>query len=192
MARTKGFDPDQALARALDVFWSRGYDATSTQDLVDALGINRSSLYGTFGSKRALYMRALERYGLVGTERVRRALDGPGPVKARLRRALLSLAEDDLVSPRARGCFAANAALELAAIDEDVRRLVTAAFAENRAVLRAELERARDAGELAADANLGDLAAFLLNTLQGLRVIAKGTADRRLVEQAVETSLAAL
>jgi TetR/AcrR family transcriptional repressor of nem operon len=192
MARTKAFDPDEALARALEVFWERGYDGTSTEDLVDALGINRSSLYGTFGSKRALYMRSLERYGLVGTDRVRRALNGPGPVKPRLRRALLSLAEDDLAAPRARGCFAANAALELAAIDNDVRRLVAAAFAANRAVLREELERGRDAGELSADADLDDLAAFLLNTLQGLRVIAKGTADRRLVEQAVETSLAAL
>jgi TetR/AcrR family transcriptional repressor of nem operon len=191
VARTKAFDPDDALARALDVFWARGYDGTSTQDLVDALGINRSSLYGTFGSKRELYLRALERYGL-GASRMRQALDGPGPVKVRLRRALLSIAEDDLSARPARGCFAANAALELAAADEDVRRLVVAAFAENQAALREELQRARDAGELAADADVDALSGFLLNTLQGLRVIGKGTADRRLVEQAVDVSLAAL
>jgi TetR/AcrR family transcriptional repressor of nem operon len=192
MARTKAFDPDEALARALEVFWARGYDGTSTQDLVDALGINRSSLYGTFGSKRALYTRALERYGLVGTDRVRRAMQGPGPVKARLRRALLSIAEDDLGAARPRGCFAANAALELAPVDDEVRRLVAAAFAENRSVFREELERARDAGELSAGADVDALTAFLFNTLQGLRVVAKGTGDRRLVEQAVDAGLAVL
>lgn len=189
MARTKAFDPEAALDRALEVFWARGYDGTSTQDLVDALEISRSSLYGTFGSKRVLYHRALERYAPVGAEQLRRGLTGPGPLKERLRRALLAIAEHDLQAERARGCFAANAGLELAPIDDEVRRLVAAAFAENRAVLRTELERAQSAGELGADADLDALAAFLSNTLQGLRVVAKGTADRRLVEQTVDTSL---
>ncbi|TDX03999.1 TetR/AcrR family transcriptional regulator [Kribbella sp. VKM Ac-2566] len=190
MARPKAFDPDEAIDRALEVFWTNGYDGTSTQDLVDALQINRSSLYGTFGCKRELYLLALKRYGL-GADRLRRALEGPGPVKARLRRALLSMAEDDLSVVRARGCFAANAALELAPADEDVRRLVAAAFSQSQAALHEELERARDAGELSSDADVDALSAFLLNTLQGLRVIGIGTADRRLVEHAVDMSLAA-
>ncbi|HWH96245.1 MAG TPA: TetR family transcriptional regulator [Baekduia sp.] len=192
MARPKAFEPDTAVARALEVFWARGYDGTSTQDLVDALQINRSSLYGTFGSKRNLYHRALERYGPVGASCLSRGLAGAGPLRVRLRRALLAIAETDLDAERARGCFAANAALELAPLDEDVRRLVAAAFAENRAVLRAELERAQAAGELDPEADADALAAFLSNTLQGLRVVAKGTGDRRLVEQAVDASLAAL
>lgn len=190
MARTKAFDPDEALGRALAVFWASGYEGTSTQDLVDALEINRSSLYGTFGSKRALYLRALERYELVGADRVRRALRGPGPLKARLRGALLSLAEDDLRAERARGCFAANTALELAPVDADARRLVASAFRQVRAAFRAELLQARDAGELPGDADVDALAALLFNTLQGLQVIVKGTADRRLIEQVVDASLA--
>jgi len=192
MARAKAFDPDTALAQALEVFWARGYDGTSTEDLVEALKINRSSLYTTFGSKRALYVRALERYGPVGAEQLASGLRGPGPLKARLRRALLAVVEDDLGAERARGCFAANAALELAPVDDEVRRLVAAAFAENRVVLRAALAGARDAGELPADADVAALAAFLSNTLNGLRVVAKGTADRRLVEQAVDMSLTVL
>jgi TetR/AcrR family transcriptional repressor of nem operon len=192
VARTKAFDPDAALDRALDVFWTKGYAHTSTQDLVDALAINRSSLYGTFGSKHALYARALERYGVVGRERVERAIDGPGPVRERVRRALMSVVEDDLRDHGPRGCFAASAALELAADDPEVRRLVAASFAEARDVLRDELERARDAGELDADADIDRLAASLLATLQGLRVLAKGTGDRRLVEQAADAGTALL
>jgi TetR/AcrR family transcriptional repressor of nem operon len=192
MARTKAFDPDLALDRALDVFWTQGYDGTSTQDLVDALGINRSSLYGTFGSKRALYRRALERYGIVGGDRIHQALRARGPAKVRLRRAFLDIADDDLLAERARGCFATNAAVELAPTDRDVRALVRAAFAEVRAALRGEVERARGAGELPADVDLDALSAFLFTVLEGVRVVAKGTGDRKLVEQAVDTSLAAL
>jgi TetR/AcrR family transcriptional repressor of nem operon len=190
MPRTKAFDPEDAVARALELFWERGYDGTSTEDLVDALGISRSSLYGTFGSKRALYERALERYRLVGVERVRSALDAPLPLTERLRRALLDIAEDDLLADRARGCFAANAALELAPVDPEVRRLVASVFAETRGVLRDELHRAQDGGELPDDADVEALATLLLNTLQGLRVLGKGTADRRLVEEAIDSTLA--
>src|SRR3954451_354792 len=62
MARTKEFDVDLALERTMQVFWAKGFEATSAQDLVDALGINRSSLYATFGSKAELYRRALALY----------------------------------------------------------------------------------------------------------------------------------
>lgn len=191
MARTKAFDPDAALLHALELFWDRGYEATSTQDLVDALGISRSSLYGTFGSKHELYARALERYGVIGIERVQRALRGRGPVWARLRRALLALADEDLDAARARGCFAANAALELSATDATVRRLVAASFAHMRETLRTELARAVEAGELPADTDVEARSAALLATVQGILVLAKGTGDRQLVEAAVDASLPA-
>ena len=192
MARTKAFDPDAALASALDVFWAQGYDGTSTEDLVVALGINRSSLYGTFGSKRELYCRALERYRAVGAERLERAFgasDGAGDVRARLRRGLLRMIDEDLRAVRARGCFAANAALELAPADAGVRDLVAASFRDTRAVLRAELTRAREEGELAPDADVEALSAHLFALLQGLQVVAKGTGDRLLIERALDAAL---
>jgi TetR/AcrR family transcriptional regulator, transcriptional repressor for nem operon len=191
MARTKSFDPEQAVARALDVFWARGYDATSTQDLVDALQINRSSLYGTFGSKHALYVRALEHYAAVGAEHAREVFAGDGPLPVRIRRGLLTLAHDDLAD-RARGCFATNAALELGAVDDGVRQLVRASLGQVRDVLRAELTRAVELGELPPDADLSGLSAALLATLEGVRVLAKGTGDRRLVERAVDSSVAGI
>lgn len=193
MARTKAFDPDAALASALDLFWTQGYDGTSTEDLVAALGINRSSLYGTFGSKRELYCSALERYRTVGAERLERAFgEADGDVRARLRRGLLRMIDEDLRAVRARGCFAANAALELAPADTGVRNLVAASFNDTRAVLRAELTRARDDGELSSEADVAALTAHLFALLQGLQVVAKGTGDRALIEQAVDSALAAL
>ncbi|MBO0807150.1 MAG: TetR/AcrR family transcriptional regulator [Actinobacteria bacterium] len=192
MARTKEFDPDLAVQRALEVFWARGYAATSTQDLVEALGINRSSLYGTFGSKRELYLRALERYGgppgLAGLA----ALQEPGPLRDRLREALLSYAEEDLDPGRSRGCFACNAGAELGPVDADVRRLVARSFDGVRDVLRGALTRARADGELHPDTDVEALASLLVVSIEGLRVVAKGARDRRLTEQAIDAIIARL
>jgi TetR/AcrR family transcriptional repressor of nem operon len=191
VARTKAFDPDVALERAMQTFWSRGYAATSAQDLVDALGINRSSLYGTFGSKDELYLRALERYAR-SVQEWTRSLDGPGPLRARLREALLKGVEEDLDPKRSRGCFACNAAVELGPVDERVRRLVTGAFGSVRGAFRDALVRARDEGELDSGADVDGLSTYLVTMFEGLHVIAKGTRDRRLVEQAVDTAVAAV
>lgn len=192
MARTKAFDPDLALERAMQTFWTRGYAATSTQDLVDALQINRSSLYATFGSKSELYWRALERYAHDMQHWSRSLLEGPGPFRPRLRAALLEAVEEDLDPKRSRGCFACNAAIELAPVDDKVRRLVRGAFGVVRGTFRDALVRARDEGELPDGADVDRLATFLVTTFEGLHVVAKGTRDRRMVEQAVEAMVAAI
>lgn len=192
MARTKGFDPDVALERAMQTFWTRGYEATSTQDLVDALGINRSSLYATFRSKDDLYRQALRRYTEVDEPWVTPLLEGSGPFRERLRDALLAAVANDLDPKRSRGCFVGNAAVERAHVDARVRRLVVAGLANVRTTFAAAVERARDEGELAADADVEGLAAMLLTFFEGLRVIAKGSRDRAQVERAVETFVSAL
>jgi TetR/AcrR family transcriptional regulator, transcriptional repressor for nem operon len=193
VARTKAFDPEVAVERARDVFWAKGYAATSTQDLVDALGINRSSLYATFGSKRELYSRALESYGRApAPRRLEDALKAGGPLKPRLRAALMAAAEEDLDPRRSRGCFACNAAVELGPSDAGVRRLVTRSFRGMRDSLRVALERAKSEGEISSDADVDALASQLLATIEGLHVLAKGTHDRRMVEQAIEATVAPL
>src|SRR5438034_827557 len=81
MARQKEFDRDEALQGAMEVFWSRGFEAASIQDLVGRMGINRQSLYDTFGDKHALYLEALDRYHEVEGRRLVELLDQPGSVK---------------------------------------------------------------------------------------------------------------
>jgi TetR/AcrR family transcriptional repressor of nem operon len=190
MARTKAFDPDAALERAMQAFWTRGYAATSTQDLVDALGINRSSLYGTFHSKDELYRRALQLYTEVDEPWSKALVEGSGPFRERLREALLAAVADDLDPDRSRGCFIGNAAVERAAVDERVRRLVATGFGNVRGVFAAALVRARDDGELPAGADIEARATLLLTTFEGLRVMAKGARDRAQIEQAVDAVVA--
>lgn len=188
MARTKEFDTDAALDRAMRTFWAHGFDGTSTQHLVDALGINRSSLYATFGSKKELYDRALRRYG-EGAPSWTEILGQDRPVKDALRSVLVGLVEADVAGEEPRGCFACNAAVELGSVDATVRRLVTESFDRVRDLLVDVLSQAQTRGELRGGGDPHALANSLLVTIEGLHVVAQGTADRTVLRDAIDTAL---
>src|SRR5256714_15658440 len=105
MARPKEFDRDEALQKAMEVFWSRGYEAASINDLVKHMGINRQSLYDTFGDKHALYLQALDRYREVEGRKMFELLEQPGSVKKSLRQLFEGTVEKALCDEQRRGCF---------------------------------------------------------------------------------------
>ncbi len=117
--RPKEFDKQEALAQAMDVFWTHGYDATSVQDLLDAMGINRGSMYDTFGDKHALFTAAYDHYAQNAAARITRILDGPGSPLANIRKLLRCMA-DPAGDGRRRGCMCTNAVVELAPHDAQV------------------------------------------------------------------------
>ena len=119
IGRPKEFDEADVLQQAMEVFWAHGYEATSVQDLLDAMGINRASMYDTFGDKHALFMAAFEHYGRTVTRGVEEVLDGPGSPLANIRKVLTRMA-GDVVGGRSRGCLACNTAVELAPHDSEV------------------------------------------------------------------------
>ncbi|GAA4889806.1 TetR/AcrR family transcriptional regulator [Streptomyces coeruleoprunus] len=173
MGRPKQFDPDVAVERAMDVFWRKGYAGTTPQDLVDELGIGKGSLYNTFGSKRALFEQALRRYRDSQAVALVEMLEQPGPVKARLRRTLGLLAEMDLADPDRRGCMAVNAAAEIAGTDEEATDLVQRMFARTEDAFRALIEEGQRSGEIAPERDPAALGSLLLNTVVGLRLLAR-------------------
>ena len=193
MARTKEFDPDAALQAALELFWRRGYEATSMSDLVEHLGIGRASIYATFGSKHELYLRALDRYDRAGLPPIVRELSQPGPalpaVRAVVRRYATEAADEQL---RRNGCMVTNAAAELAPHDPAAARHVERNWDQLETVLHSALIRAQAQGELPADRNPLTLARMLLVLLQGLRVVGKASADPARVRDAAEQALALL
>ncbi|WP_020671415.1 TetR/AcrR family transcriptional regulator [Amycolatopsis nigrescens] len=192
MGRTKSFDPDTAIDTAMEVFWTNGYANTTPQQLVDALGIGRGSLYHAFGSKHELYELALRRYYERETVRLIEVLDGPGPARDRLRAALELVIEAALGDRERRGCMAANAAVEFAGSDEAVGNLVRRTFDRQEAAFRSTIEEGVRAGEIDRDRDPAALAAFLLTTINGIRVLAKGDPDPRRLAGLADTALRAL
>ncbi|MFD8390925.1 TetR/AcrR family transcriptional regulator [Streptomyces sp. NPDC059680] len=193
MARTKEFDPDAALQSALELFWRRGYEATSMTDLVERLGIGRASLYATFGNKHELYLKALERYEESGLGRIVRELSRPGAalpaVRAVVRRYAAEAADERL---RLNGCLITNTAAELAPHDPAAARRVERNWDHLETLLHSTLVRAQNQGELPAGRDPLALARTLLVLMQGLRVVGKASADPARVRDAAEQALALL
>lgn len=193
MARTKEFDPDAALQAALELFWSRGYEATSMADLVEHLGIGRASIYATFGNKRDLYLKALDRYGETRDPALLRDLSQPGPALPAVR-ALVRRFAGEAADPtrRLNGCFVTNTATELAPHDTAAAHRVELSWQHIETPLHSALVRAQAQGELPEDRDPRALARMLLVLLQGLRVVGKASSDPARVREAAEQALALL
>ncbi|MFE9323318.1 TetR/AcrR family transcriptional regulator [Nocardia sp. NPDC052278] len=191
MARTKSFDPDDAVAKAMEVFWRKGYARTTPQNLLDAIGVGRGSLYNAFTGKRDLFERALRRYQAHETARLINLLDGPGSPRDRVRAALtmvLDAASDDT---ERRGCLATNTAVELGG-DDTVELLVRRIFDRQHDAFRSAIEEGQRAGEFTKDLDSQTAANFLLVTINGMRVLAKADPRPARLAGLVETAMRAL
>lgn len=193
MARTKEFDPDAALQSALELFWRRGYEATSIADLVEHLGIGRASIYATFGNKHELYLKALDRYA-EGRDAVLLAeLSQPGDalpaVRAVVRRFAAEAVADDV---RLKGCLVTNTAVELAPHETAPARRVESSWDHFETLLHSALVRAQAQGELTEGRDPRALARMVLVLLQGVRVVGKASGDTARVRDAVEQALSLL
>ena len=192
--RTKEFEPEQIADAAMRVFWERGYAATSVQDLVDGTGLSRSSLYSTFENKQGLYQQALLRYQALTTSNVE-LLAEPGSPKALIERLLMRIVEDELGEGRQRGCLVANATLELAGHDEAVAELVAHNFLRLQKALEKLIVRGQQTGEIQTDKKPRALARFIVNTIQGMRVLSKGSTPhnrRQCLLDVVDVAMATL
>jgi len=190
VARPKEFDEAQALDAAMRAFWTSGYAATSTEDLCRATGLGRSSVYNTFTSKRALFVAALGRYADEMTARIGEVLDGPLPVRDKVRELLWGSVDPDPADPV--GCLVVNSMVELGPGDPEIAALLSRDVERRLDLLRAALEAARRSGEIDADRDPWALAHFVTATMSGMRVAARGGADRAVLEAIASTALSAL
>jgi TetR/AcrR family transcriptional repressor of nem operon len=192
MGRSKQFDPDVAVDRAMDVFWRKGYAGTTPQDLIDELGIGKGSLYATFGSKRALFDRALRRYRELQGDTLTQIIDQPGPVKSRLRAALLYILETNAADIDRRGCLAVNTAAELAGADPKATSDVRQMFERNQGAIEVVITEGQRAGEIRSDIPVPALAAHLLTTGIGLQLLVKTVRNPLDLTQVVDAAIGSL
>jgi len=192
MPRPPGYERSAVLSRATEIFWQRGYGATSVSDLVAATGLKPGSLYAAFGSKKGLFLEVLEEYNaaLLGDLETCVA-EAPSPLAA-VRALLGRMAESTLGEEGRRGCLAVNALLEMAGHDEDIARTLR----RHNDVLKGRIEQlladAKDTGEIEADATPRSLAVFVLNNLWGMRVLCKSGPRREALDSVVEGVMTAL
>jgi TetR/AcrR family transcriptional regulator, transcriptional repressor for nem operon len=191
MGRAKQFDRHAALDQAMEVFWARGYHATSIQDLVDQLGVNRQSLYDTFGGKDELFRAVLERYRTLQGLPMRRSLERDGPIGDVLRE-FFDVVIGYLMKNEGKGCLMANTTTELAMHDDQIFKLCSANARELEAAFTGLMARAQEKKEIGTDRSALQLARFLVNTLNGLAVTAKATRDRKMLNDIVEVTLSTL
>ena len=194
MPRTKTFDEAEVLGRARDLFWRRGYTATSIGDLEKHLGISRSSLYQTYGGKRELYDRTLAAYQEHNMGALRKKLLGGDGLRAALTDLFThaATAEHPDCTSKARGCYVVNATTEMANSCTDALNFVSKGREKFVAILREALARARVQGELEAQANPYELANYLFVNYNGLQVVVQTGIDRRDLVKAIKHSVDSL
>ncbi|WP_433697177.1 TetR/AcrR family transcriptional regulator [Nocardiopsis sp. CA-288880] len=191
MARTREFDTEAAVGRAMELFWTRGYEATSVRDLTQHLGVGQGSLYAAFGDKHGLYRAALEHYRSTLAAAALRSLEEGADVRSAVR-GLLAERVRIAVEHDGRGCLMVNAACERLPEEPSVRRIVRDVQDASREALAEVLAAAAERGEISARHDPHTLAAFLITFLNGLLVSAKVTPDAGALEPLVEVALASL
>src|SRR5579872_4157864 len=188
--RPRAYDPDTALARVTEAFWDAGYSATSLDDLSGAAGMNRPSLYGAFGNKRALYLATLERYREMGRNAMREELSYELPLADALRRvyarAIAIYTEGD---SGARGCFLIGTAATEAVLDKRIRREFADGLHELDEQLEARFQYALGHGELQSSLGAGDLARLACGIMNSLALRARAGDPRMVLEATAEAGV---
>ncbi|AOP50038.1 TetR/AcrR family transcriptional regulator [Streptomyces lydicus] len=192
MARPRKFDEARAVDAAMEAFWAAGYEATSTQDLCDATGLGRSSIYNTFKSKHDLFERSLARYMERRNGELAALLAGELPARQKIRALLQRVIDEECAEDAdGRGCLVVNSCIEVAAHDPAVAASLERDYGVRLEALRTVIESGRRAGDLTRDRDAGTLAHLVIATIGGLRVSARAGVDRAALEAVADAALAA-
>lgn len=189
MGRQKEFDQSLALEQAMDVFWERGFEATSVRDLCDAMALNSGSLYGAFGDKRTLFLSALDHYVETISRETSERINGETSGLAGIRAFFNFLIGAIQSGKRRWGCLVTNSVAEAAFHDPEIAVRVKRQLKRLERSFAQALERARLDGEITAGP---DAAAFLVCVVQGINIMARTGPTRKTLQQVVDVALAGI
>jgi TetR/AcrR family transcriptional regulator, transcriptional repressor for nem operon len=182
LARPREFDREEVLEQAMQVFWSKGFVATSMRDLTRAMGLSKSSLYDTFGSKHDLFLESIDYYRDNITVQVKSVAELEKPA-SQVIMAVLSRAVDRILQPNGRrGCFLNNCAVEVGPTDPDAAARCRAGLAMMEETFLRLVFRAQKEGDISPERNPQSLARYLTSTVNGIMVIGKANPDREVLE----------
>ncbi|KPN95956.1 TetR/AcrR family transcriptional regulator [Lysinibacillus sp. ZYM-1] len=192
MARTREFDEEKVLEAAMQLFWEKGYEATSLSDLTARMGIQRPSIYSTFGDKKELFEAALRRYTTSRAADIRARLQSHTSVKQAFATFFEEVIAAEYTKDLSNGCFCINTMVELAPHDERFEILTREHQLYLAVIFQETIERGVQAGEFEADMDAKSLAQALIVSLIGLTVMMKSQPQRSFVDNAIATTLTLL
>jgi TetR/AcrR family transcriptional regulator, transcriptional repressor for nem operon len=192
MARPRTFDEEAVLDAVRDLFWARGFQATSLDDVTRATGVNKPSLYAAFGDKAALFALILARYHTAVLQLNKRMLDEPGSAREAVRGWLKGFLPFCSEQAGARGCLSINATLEASVLSPEIAAMVKEFQANLEAQLRATLERGKAEGEFAPSFDAAAAARALLVAQSGLLVLARSQPSAKMTAAAMDSLLSSM
>ena len=189
MARTKAFDRDEVLTKAMNLFWKKGYHATSIQDLVDHLGINRGSIYATFIGKDELYQEAVTLYRSQNAEGLKLFLQNYQTVKLGIKALMHRNLNEVKCDPDRKGCFIVNCVSEYLPTHNEASEIIS----ENKSIfintMTNYIQSGIDDGQISTDSNARSLANLIFTFFSGMMVVSKTSTDFTEIEKNIEMVL---
>jgi TetR/AcrR family transcriptional repressor of nem operon len=192
MARTKDFDENEVLTKAMNLFWSRGYNATSMEDLINGLGISRSSLYDTYTNKHNLFIKALEHYQQMGASSLQEIMNTPGSAKETIKKLIEQATVGISDGKKRMGCFMVNAEVEVAPHDKKVSNLVCSNDKQMEEIFYQVIQKGKKTGEIKNPQDARTLARFIANSVKGMHVTAKTISDKSVFNDIIKLTLSSL
>ena len=192
MARHKEFDKEEVLEKAMTTFWRYGYEGTSIQNLVENMGINRGSIYDTFGDKHSLFLAAIAHYNETVVKKAILALEAPGASKQAVIDRFYSIIDRAVADKDRKGCLLTNTVVELCPHDPDTASRIAADLKRIENAFKKALLTAKEKGELSDKHDVTALARYLTSSLQGLRVISKVNPDPESLRDIAKVALSVL
>jgi TetR/AcrR family transcriptional repressor of nem operon len=192
MGRPKEFKEEAVLDQAMEVFWAKGYEATSLHDLIGAMGISKSSFYETFGSKHELFVSAIEHYIDTRVGQMVQFLDKELSGKRAIEQVFRKMVESDPAQAKERGCMLCNCAVELAPRDPAAAQKVELGMEQMERAFYRAVVRGQEAGEISLAHSARSLARFLVNSANGMLVMAKASRGREVMSDTTRVILSVL
>ena len=189
MARVKLFDKNEVLTKAMNLFWKQGYSATSVQDLVSYLGINRASLYDTFGGKNQLFKKSFELYRKINLEGVMHFFETRPNVKIGFSELFHTAIQEDVLDTDNKGCFVVNTTTELIPNDESLLIILEKNKQDFEMVFYNYLKKGQESGQLNTTHDLRSLATLFYTIYNGIRVVSKTRPNKKESFDAINVAL---
>jgi len=192
MGRPLEFNPDYALEAAMQLFWRKGYESSSLQDLLGTMGLSKSSFYQTFNSKHALFQQCIQHYRQTLTDEMQAQLQETGSGKTFITTLFHNVSNETTGPDARRGCLLMNTASEFAQSDPEISELVSNSIEQLTKIFEQAIQQAQQQGDISPDNDSQALATYLVSSMSGLRNMVKAGADRKTVKQIADVVISAL